>query len=42
MEIVHKKSQLKNFVEKAIKAAEKNPILIDKRFREKKKKKILF
>jgi carbamoyl-phosphate synthase large subunit len=30
MEIVHEKSQLKNFVEKAFKAAEKNPILIDK------------
>lgn len=30
MEIVHKKSQLKNFVEEAFKAAEKNPILIDK------------
>jgi len=30
MEIVYKKSQLKNFVEEAFKAAEKNPILIDK------------
>ncbi len=30
MEIVHKKSQLKNFVEEAFKAAEENPILIDK------------
>jgi carbamoyl-phosphate synthase large subunit len=30
MEIVHEKSQLKNFVEKAFKAAENNPILIDK------------
>jgi carbamoyl-phosphate synthase large subunit len=30
MEIVHKKNQLKNFVEEAFKAAEKNPILIDK------------
>ena len=30
MEIVHEKSQLKNFVEEAFKAAEKNPILIDK------------
>ncbi|MDA9209942.1 carbamoyl-phosphate synthase large subunit, partial [bacterium] len=30
MEIVHEKSQLKNFVEKAFKAAEENPILIDK------------
>jgi len=30
MEIVHKKNQLKNFVEKAFKAAENNPILIDK------------
>jgi carbamoyl-phosphate synthase large subunit len=30
MEIVHEKSQLKNFVEEAFKAAEKNPILVDK------------
>ncbi|MDC1475863.1 carbamoyl-phosphate synthase large subunit [Pelagibacteraceae bacterium] len=30
MEIVHEKSQLKNFVEEAFKAAENNPILIDK------------
>jgi carbamoyl-phosphate synthase large subunit len=30
MEIVHAKSQLKNFVEEAFKAAEENPILIDK------------
>ncbi len=30
MEIVHKKNQLKNFVEEAFKAAEQNPILIDK------------
>ncbi len=30
MEIVHEKSQLKNFVQEAFKAAEKNPILIDK------------
>ena len=30
MEIVHEKSQLKNFVEEAFKVAEKNPILIDK------------
>ena len=30
MKIVHEKSQLKNFVEEAFKAAEKNPILIDK------------
>ena len=30
MEIVHEKSQLKNFVEEAFKAAEDNPILIDK------------
>ncbi len=30
MEIVHEKSQLKNFVEMAFKAAEENPILIDK------------
>ncbi len=30
MEIVYKKSQLKNFVKEAFKAAEKNPILIDK------------
>jgi len=30
MEIVYQKSQLKNFVEEAFKAAEKNPILIDK------------
>ncbi len=30
MEIVHEKSQLKNFVEEAFKAAEKNSILIDK------------
>ncbi len=30
MEIVHEKSQLKNFIEEAFKAAEKNPILIDK------------
>jgi carbamoyl-phosphate synthase large subunit len=30
MEIVHEKSQLKKFVEEAFKAAEKNPILIDK------------
>jgi carbamoyl-phosphate synthase large subunit len=29
MEIVHEKSQLKNFVEEAFKAAEENPILID-------------
>jgi carbamoyl-phosphate synthase large subunit len=29
MEIVYEKSQLKNFVEEAFKAAEKNPILID-------------
>jgi len=31
MEIVHEKSQLKNFVEEAFKAAEENPILIDNR-----------
>jgi carbamoyl-phosphate synthase large subunit len=30
MEIVHEKSQLKNFVEEAFKAADENPILIDK------------
>jgi carbamoyl-phosphate synthase large subunit len=30
MEIVHEKSQLKNFVEAAFKAAENNPILIDR------------
>jgi carbamoyl-phosphate synthase large subunit len=30
MEIVHDKSQLKNFIEEAFKAAENNPILIDK------------
>jgi len=30
MEIVYKKSQLKKFVDEAFKAAEKNPILIDK------------
>ena len=30
MEIVHEKNQLKKFVEEAFKAAEKNPILIDK------------
>jgi len=30
MQIVYEKSQLKNFVEEAFKAAEKNPILIDK------------
>ena len=30
MEIVYEKSQLKNFVEEAFKAAEENPILIDK------------
>jgi len=30
MEIVHKRSQLKNFVQEAFKAAEDNPILIDK------------
>ncbi len=30
MEIVHEKSQLKDFVQEAFKAAEKNPILIDK------------
>ena len=30
MEIVHEKSQLKNFVNEAFKAAEENPILIDK------------
>jgi len=30
MEIVHEKSQLKNFVKEAFKAAEENPILIDK------------
>ena len=30
MEIVYEKNQLKNFVEKAFKAAEENPILIDK------------
>ena len=30
MEIVHEKKQLKNFVEEAFKAAENNPILIDK------------
>ena len=30
MEIVHEKSQLKNFVEEAFKAAEENPILIDR------------
>jgi len=30
MEIAYEKSQLKNFVEEAFKAAEKNPILIDK------------
>ncbi len=30
MEIVYEKNQLKNFIEKAFKAAEKNPILIDK------------
>ena len=29
-EIVYEKSQLKNFVDEAFKAAEKNPILIDK------------
>ena len=29
-EIVYEKSQLKNFVEEAFKAAEENPILIDK------------
>ena len=30
MEIVHEKKQLKNFVQEAFKAGEKNPILIDK------------
>tara|TARA_A100001015_G_scaffold280826_1_gene343441 strand:- start:4090 stop:7314 length:3225 start_codon:yes stop_codon:yes gene_type:complete len=30
MEIVHDKSQLKQFIDKAFKASEKNPILIDK------------
>jgi carbamoyl-phosphate synthase large subunit len=30
MEIVHEKSQLKNFVEEAFRVAEENPILIDK------------
>ncbi len=30
MEIVYEKAQLKNFIEEAFKAAEKNPILIDK------------
>ena len=30
MEIVHEKSQLKDFVKEAFKVAEKNPILIDK------------
>ncbi len=30
MEIVHEKNQLRNFVEEAFKAAENNPILIDK------------
>jgi len=30
MEIVHEKNQLKNFVDEAFKAAENNPILIDK------------
>ena len=30
MEIVHEKSQLKNFVKEAFKVAEENPILIDK------------
>jgi carbamoyl-phosphate synthase large subunit len=30
MEIVHEKNQLKNFIEEAFKAAEENPILIDK------------
>ena len=30
MEIVYEKGQLKNFIEEAFKAAEKNPILIDK------------
>jgi len=30
MEIVHEKNQLKNFIEEAFKAAENNPILIDK------------
>ena len=30
MEIVHEKSQLKNFVKEAFKVGEKNPILIDK------------
>jgi carbamoyl-phosphate synthase large subunit len=30
MEIVHEKKQLKNFIQEAFKAAEKNPILIDK------------
>ncbi len=30
MEIVHEKGQLRNFIEEAFKAAEKNPILIDK------------
>ena len=30
MEIVHDKSQLKNFVLEAFKAADNNPILIDK------------
>ena len=30
MEIVHEKNKLKNFVEEAFKAAEENPILIDK------------
>jgi len=30
MEIVHEKNQLKNFVEEAFKAAENNPLLIDK------------
>ena len=30
MEIVHEKKQLKNFVQEAFKAADDNPILIDK------------
>ena len=30
MEIVHEKSQLKDFVQEAFKAAENNPILIDR------------
>ena len=30
MEIVHEKNQLKDFVQEAFKAAENNPILIDR------------